>query len=181
MAGRTGGRQCGTTASRSGAGADWRGVQGTEVAVDRFTWRVPTPHGPVDAVQDGECVYTSGPGVPGAVIHVRPVPSLPALRNGVEARMGTTPIRIWRPRYGLRRRERTVLLEGSGISWCADLEGPGRWSLRRQRDGSTVVTTDRRRHDFDPGASPADVSLAAAVIRSGLVETSSLLAFVSLP
>jgi hypothetical protein len=159
----------------------WRVVQGTEVAVDRFTWRFPTPRGPVDAVQDGGRTYTSGPGVPGAVIHVRPVPSLPALRNGVEARVGTTPIRIWRPRYGLRRRERTVLVEGSGISWCAELEGRGRWSLRRRRDGSIVVTTDRRRHHFDPGTSAADVSLAAAVIRSGLVETSSLLAYVSLP
>ena len=156
-------------------------MAGTEVAVDRFTWRFRTPHGRVDAVQDGHRVYTAGPGVPGAMILARPLPSLPALRDGVEARVGTTPIRIWRPRYGRRRRDRTVLLEGSGISWCAELRAPGRWRLRRRRDGSVVVTAERRHHHFEPGASAADVSLAVAVIRSGLVETSSLLAFVSLP
>jgi hypothetical protein len=156
-------------------------VQGAEVVEDRFTWRFTTPHGPVDAVRDGDWVHTSGPGLPGAMIPVRPVPSLPALRAGVEARVGTTPVRIWRPGYGVRPGDRTVLFQGSGISWCSQFRGRRRWSLGRRRDGSTVVTVDRRRHSFDPGASALDVSLAAAVIRSGLVETSSLLAYVSLP
>ena len=183
MAGRRARRQCGRTVHGRPPAADGRGVQGAggaTVAVDPFTARFTTPHGPVDATRHGEGVFTSGPGVPGAVIPLGRLPSLPALKRGIEARVGIASVRIRRPHYGVRRPDRTVLLDGPGVSWCSAFVAPGRWSLVRRRDGAAVVTVERGSHVLDPGASPAEVSLAVAVIRSRLVETSSLVAYLSL-
>jgi hypothetical protein len=134
----------------------------------------------VDATRHAEGVFTSGPGVPGATIPLGGLPSLPALKRGVEARVGIASVGIRRPRYGVRRRDRSVLFDGPGVSWSSDFLAPGRWSLVRRRDGGAVVTVERGSHVIDPDASPAEVSLAVAVLRSRLVETSSLVAYLSL-
>src|SRR5687767_8935987 len=41
-------------------------------------------------------------------------PSVALLKRGIEGRVEDRPLRIHRPRYGLRRRDRTIVIEGDG-------------------------------------------------------------------
>lgn len=157
----------------------WRGLaygpgSGLRVVV------VQTPQGEVEITRESGRVTVQGAQMPTAVVKACDVVSIFVVGAGVEGRVGSEPVRIIRPRYGFRRRSRSVLIDGGGIEWRTEYRRSRNYDIVRRADGAVVYRRSGPKQFLDVDASCAEVTLALAVAASGVIESSSLVNYLTL-
>lgn len=141
-----------------------------------------TPFGQLTVVNQDGATIARGEGFPEAVVEAPDSVGVAQVKRGIAGRVDDRRVTIVRPRYGFRRRNRSVLIDGgAGISWCTHYRSNRHFEIRRREDGSVVYGQDGSRRYLDANATPSDVALAAAVAASGIIQTSSLLNSLTLP
>jgi hypothetical protein len=125
-------------------------------------------------------VRAEGDRVPAAEVRASGTVRIGRVKRGIDGRVGHGAVRIVRPRYGWRRRDRPVLVDGPGVEWRTVYRTMTRYEIQRRADGSVVYRYQRSKELLDPAASAAEVSLALAVAYSGVIDSSSLLNYVSI-
>jgi len=157
----------------------WRGlVYGPGSGLRIFV--VQAPQGQLEITREGGRVTVQGRHIPTAVVEAGPVVSIPVMQRGIEGRVGSDPVRIIRPRYGFRRRSRSVLIDGGGIEWRTEYRRSRIYDIVRRADGSVVYRRTGAKQFLDADASGAEVTLALAVAASGVIESSSLVNYLTL-
>ena len=125
-------------------------------------------------------LFAEGENLRAVVLKSPETPSVALLKRGIEGRVGERSLRIYRPRYGLRRRDRSIIIEGNGTSWHTQYRRYRHYDIVRSDDGSVLYRRIGRRQFVDADASAEDVSLALAVGASRIVDSSSLMFYVSI-
>lgn len=148
---------------------------------DAPTVTVQTPAGRVDVAVAADRVTASGAGVPTAIIRTGGPLSIARVRQGITGLVDDTSISIRRPRFGLRRSQRRVVVEGQDLSWFTTYRRGRHFDIRRHHDGSVVYCQSGTEQRLDQDATPGETALALALAASGVIQTSSLLNFVTTP
>lgn len=146
----------------------------------RARWLVTTLHGVVGVTLVNQRVFARGDRVRTAVVEVDHGVSIAIVKRGIDGRVGDRPVRISRSRYGFRRRDRDVLVDGVDLSWRTEYYGSRRYDIVRRVDGSVVYRRDRGRQFLDREATGDEVALALALAASDIIETSSFLNYLTL-
>lgn len=107
--------------------------------------------------------------------------SISTVKRGVEGRINGTPFHIRRPHFGWRRANRPVEITGPGIDLRTDYRASRRYKIRRRRDGEVIYERRKRVTFVNRDASAAEVAVALAVERAGVVDTSSFVNYITLP
>jgi hypothetical protein len=139
-----------------------------------------TPSIEVKIHRENGRLIAKGTDLRAVVIKSPAAPSVPMLKRGIEGRVGDRPLRIHRPRYGLRRRHRTIVIESDGIRWHTQYRKHGHYDIVRSADDAVLYRRAGRRQFVNADASGEEVSLALAVAASGIVGSSSLSFYLSL-
>lgn len=108
-----------------------------------------------------------------------PIP-LGRVKRGIAARVECAgEVRIHRPRFGFHRSSRTIYIVGEGISWHTDYRGSRRYSIVKD-SGAVILEQTKSQILIEANLSPCEVALLVAVLRSEVIDTSSLLSYVTL-
>jgi len=147
------------------------------------TWHygVDTPFGPVYLATTQKCTFATGLGVPTAVVQAADRIGIPMLKRGVPATVNGDNALIVRPRFGLRIASRRILVDSSQHAWEAISGSMRKFCIVRRRDGSAILCQQRQGKLLDAAATQSEVSLTLAIAASGIVQSSSLLYYLSLP
>lgn len=146
-----------------------------------LTHSVKTPRGVVAVGRQGSRIIARGDQVPVAFVDSPERLGIAHVKHGLSGRVDAREVSIVRSRYGLRRKDRRVLIDGEGIAWRSDYRRGRHFDIVRRGDGSVVLRQDGSTKLLDPAATPAEVSLALALSASGIIQTSSLLNGLTLP
>jgi hypothetical protein len=130
--------------------------------------------------RENDRLYARGKDLRAVVLKSPELPSVGLLERGIEGRVGERPLRIHRPHYGLRRRDRTIIIEWAGIRWHTQYRRHRHYDIVRSADDSVLYLRMGRRQFVAADASAEEVSLALAVAGSGIVESSSLAFYLSI-
>lgn len=139
-----------------------------------------TPHFDLEIHRENGRLFAKGEGIRAVVLKSPEVPSLGMLKRGIEGRVGERPLRIRRPRYGLRRRDRTIIIEGDRIRWHTLFRRHRHYDIVRSADDVLLYRRMDRRQFVNADASAEEVSVALVVAASGIIATSSLTFYLSL-
>lgn len=139
-----------------------------------------TPHVELTIHRENDRLFVDGDGLRAVVLNSPEVPSLGLLKRGIEGRVGERPLRIHRPRYGLRHSDRTIIIEGDRIRWHTLYRSHRHYDILRSADDALLYRRMGRRQFVNADASAEEVSLALAVATSGIIGTSSLTFYVSI-
>lgn len=138
--------------------------------------RLDTPHGTVTCTSSWRF---EGPHVPTVRIHaVDSEISILGARRGISGDVAGAPFRIYRPRYGLRRKNRTVLLEAPTVEMASVMTGWGAFDIVDRRSGDTLLRSGKSTF-IDADLDPTAVVLAIAFQRCGIIQTSTFLNFIT--
>lgn len=139
-----------------------------------------TPSIELEIHRENGRLFAKGEGLRAVVLKSPEVPSVTLLKRGIEGRVGERPLRIHRPHYGLRRRDRTVIIELDGMQWHTQYRKHRHYDIIRSADDTLLYRRLGGRQFVEADASAEEVSLALAVAASGIVATSSLTFYLSL-
>ena len=127
-------------------------------------------------VRSGE-VEVSGPCR--AVIHVSPPVPLGKVKRGVQAEVeGIGGVRLVRPHFGLRRAGRSIRIDGDGLGWSTRYRSMRHFEIVSD-DGEVVMRRHGGRDRISSGLSDCEVALVLAILRSEVVDSSSLLSYLT--
>ncbi len=107
--------------------------------------------------------------------------SMSTVKRGVEGSIDGAPLRIRRPHFGWRRANRPVEISGPDVDLQTDYQASRRYRIRRGSTGEAVFERHGQQTFLNREASPAEVAVALAIARAGVVETSSLVNYITLP
>jgi hypothetical protein len=140
---------------------------------------VESPFGKISVQSDHGEVSARGAQVPPTTIYCRRA-TLAALRHGVKGEQPGHEILIRREKFGLRRGDRDIDIIADIGRWRTLYKSYRHWKVVRA-DGSLIFKVIKRDWFLSKTATPSEASLVLALVRSGIVETSSLLSFLTLP
>lgn len=140
-----------------------------------------TPFGRISVERYRDQIFSAGPLVPTAVLELAGQPSIASVRKGMSGQVGHARVRIVRDRFGLRRTHRNIDVTADGITWTIVYARSRHYQIRWTGSGEVVYEQRGRKRLLDSASDPAEASLALAIVESGIVETSSLLNFVTTP
>lgn len=146
-----------------------------------LTHSVSTPCGVVAISREGSRMTARGDQVPVAAIEAPDPVGIAHVKRGLSGRVDGREVRVVRPRFGLRRKDRSVFVDGEGVAWRSDYRRSRQFDILRRDDGSIVLRQDGPKKLLDREATPAEVSLALVLSASGIIQTSSLLNGLTLP
>lgn len=86
---------------------------------------------------------------------------------------------MYRPRYGLRRKDRTVLLEAPTVEMASVMTRWGTFDIVDRRSGDTLLRSGKTTF-IDADLDPTAVVLAIAFQRCGIIQTSTFLNYITL-
>jgi hypothetical protein len=133
-----------------------------------------TPSIELEIHRENGRLFAKGKDLRAVVLELPRAPSLPMLKRGIQGRVGERPLRVHRPRYGLRRRNRTIVIEGDGMRWHTQYRKHRQYDIVRSADNTLLYRRQGQRQFVNADASAEEVSVALAIAASGIVETSSL-------
>jgi len=102
---------------RLGLGRQLFGASGRS---PHLTHTVSTPWGAVAIGREGARVTAHGDQIPVAAIEAPDPVGMAHVRRGLSGRVDGRDVRVVRPHFGLRRKDRSVLVDGEGIAWRSD-------------------------------------------------------------
>lgn len=141
------------------------------------------------SLPQGEFEVSHGPAetVVRSATHVARLPlrdgraGIPQLRRGVSGTLDGDLVTLVRPRYGFRRSDRGILIDAGAAAWRTEYLAWRRYGIVRRDNRSMILKRDAADLFVDRNAPEADAALALALDASGVISTSSLLCFLSLP
>jgi hypothetical protein len=143
---------------------------------------VSTPLGHIEVVRAGSSLVVRGHDVPTAALRDAGHITAATLKAGMVAQVGDITVTIRRSRFGLSRRRRTIHIEDGGqLCWFTVFRRSRDFELRRCHDRSAILCVLGEGAGLDASATPNETALAILVWWSGLVETSSLLHYLTTP
>ena len=140
-------------------------------------WRATmyeTDAGEVATTVTSEMTTVVGDGVPRVTLPLSWPISVPSLRREVLGTLGDSPLRLCRPRYGMRRRHRSIHIDAGEVSLATEYQDSRRYRIVRRRDKSVVLERRGSKLFLGRDNSPSEIAMALAVERAGLIKTSSL-------
>lgn len=114
-----------------------------------------------------------------ATISLPTITSITSVRRGIAGAVGDRTVMIVRPRFGLRRADRSIEVRMDQEAWCIVYFSSRHFQVRRAGSDDIVYEQRGRRRLLDDGLGREQTSLALAIVESGVVETSSLLNFLT--
>ena len=126
-----------------------------------------------------EMTTVIGKGVPRVMLPLSWPMSVPSLRREVHGTLDYAPIRLRRPRYGMRRRHRSIHIDAGEISLGTEYQRSQHYRIVRRHDKSVVLERRGVKLFLGRDNSPPEIALALAVERTGAIKTSSLLNYLT--
>jgi hypothetical protein len=138
--------------------------RGPRQAEDRLS--VSTPAGMFDVMLDTQGCSVGG----GCTVTV--------LKRGIVGSVDGNPLRIQRPRFGLRRANRSIEVAGPGLELQTHYTASRKYRVSRS-DGSALYERRGKEVLIDQEASSCEVATAIALDFAGILSSSSLLDYLT--
>ncbi len=115
-----------------------------------------------------------------ATLHAAwPIP-LAKVKRGLQAEVeGIGVVLLFRPRFGLRRSARPILIQGPDLRWRTNFQSLRRYQILIE-DGEVVMRRHHGANQISSRLSSPEVALVIAILRSEDIDTSALTSYVTL-
>lgn len=133
--------------------------------------RLDTPHGTVTWTSSWRL---EGSNVPTVRLDVAHAQSILSARRGITGHVDGVSFRMYRPRFGLRLRDRTVLLEAPMVQMASVMNRWGTFDIVDRRAGDVLLRSSKTTL-IDADLDPTATVLAIAFERCGIIQTSTFL------
>lgn len=138
--------------------------------------KLDTPNGTITCTSSP--MRFEGPQVPTVRVHAVDSISIPDARRGVAGEVAGTSFRMYRPRYGLRRNDRTVFLEAPAVEMASVMTSWQTFDVVDRRSDETLLRSGKSTL-IDADLDPTAMVLAIAFWRCGIIQTSTLMNFIT--
>lgn len=143
--------------------------------------RLHTPHGDVGISRPQRgLVQVSGPGIGTFSLRTSEPLSVVEARRGLDGSAGDVPIRIWRPKFGFRFRDRDGRLSCGEIELRAVNVNRSCFTIHDHRTGSVLFKKNKYHLSTAHDITAPQLGLSIIMWRSWIMDYSTLLSFITI-